>query len=397
MELTYRELAQLLQRAADGDQEAFADFYRETVQAQRYQALTYLQDEDLAAEAVQEVYATLLLKLPELKNPRGAVAFLNKTTYFVCQNIRREQQRRSHRQSELREGLMDVSPAGRVEEAYQKKEQTAALQQALQALPARQRAAVAMRYLRRMSSRETAEALKISEATLRRDLAAAKKALREKLKGQIPALVPLGLCLRRGMRPEIGAVSFKPLQVGRAVALAGVGTVFAATLLAGSQLLPHIADAGWLVEEGRTARIEARIEGAPKSVRLVGTEGEVPVALDGDKLLARVEKNGVYTLRVDWGIRREARGLAVTGIDEEGPTLAACEERGGLISVRLEDGGAGVNWERVRLCREDGEELSCRQLDRQAGEVLYALSPGRYQLEAWDLAGNRSQGPLEVR
>ena len=397
MELTYRELAELLQRAAGGDREAFAQFYRETVQAQHYQALTYLQDEDLAAEAVQEVYATLLLKLPELKNPRGAVAFLNKTTYFVCQNIRREQQRRSHRQSELGEGLMDVSSAGQVEETYQAKEENAALQRALRELPARQRAAVTMRYLQRMSSRETAEALGISEATLRRDLAAAKKALRERLKGQLPALVPLGLCLRRGTRLGTGGERSKPPQMGRAAALAGVGAAFAATLLAGGQRLPHIADAGWLVEGWQTAQIEARREGAPKSGRLVGAEGEVPVALDEGKLLARVERNGLYTLQVDWGFRREARELAVTGIDEEGPTLAACEERDGLILVRLDDSGAGVDWERVRLCREDGEEMPRRQLDRQAGEILYALPPGRYRLEAWDLAGNRSQGPLEVR
>ncbi|MCQ4950716.1 RNA polymerase sigma factor, partial [Bittarella massiliensis (ex Durand et al. 2017)] len=79
----HRQLEQLLLRAREGDEQAFAQLYRATYRAQWVQARALLGSDALAEEAVQESYLSLFRHMGELGNPRALVAYLNGSTYLA--------------------------------------------------------------------------------------------------------------------------------------------------------------------------------------------------------------------------------------------------------------------------------------------------------------------------
>ena len=62
----HRQLEQLLLRAREGDEQAFAQLYRATCRAQWVQARALLGSDALAEEAVQESYLSLFRHMGEL-------------------------------------------------------------------------------------------------------------------------------------------------------------------------------------------------------------------------------------------------------------------------------------------------------------------------------------------
>ena len=189
--LGHHQLEQLVLRARGGDERAFAQLYRATAAAQYYQALSILGDEQLAEDAVQECYLVLHRSLRQLEKPRAVVAFLNRTTYLVCQNIRRAQARaKPVAEADLEQAAQLPSP-----QDLQLRDTALTVSAAIAKLPQRQRQALALRYFSQYTVAQIAEMMQCSTSTVDRLLAAAKRALRQQL-GSTFALVPMGLLLR---------------------------------------------------------------------------------------------------------------------------------------------------------------------------------------------------------
>ena len=83
-ELDYQYLANVVKRAQAGDSDAFAELYAATYQKQYRFAYSYLKDEYLAQDAVQETYISVLKGLGKLKDPRLFVSWLNQISFRVC-------------------------------------------------------------------------------------------------------------------------------------------------------------------------------------------------------------------------------------------------------------------------------------------------------------------------
>ena len=75
--LDYNYVADLVVNAQTGDSDAFAELYAATYQRQYHFAYTYLKDEYLAQDALQETYIIALKNLSKLKDPMLLIAWLN--------------------------------------------------------------------------------------------------------------------------------------------------------------------------------------------------------------------------------------------------------------------------------------------------------------------------------
>ena len=79
--------------AQAGDSDAFAELYAATYQRQYHFAYTYLKDEYLAQDALQETYIVALKNLSKLKDPMLLIAWLNQINFRVCFRLQKKRKR----------------------------------------------------------------------------------------------------------------------------------------------------------------------------------------------------------------------------------------------------------------------------------------------------------------
>ena len=153
-----------MDRASSGDDGAFGELAL-AVQDElfRFALALGLGCED-AAEAAQEALMRAYAGRARWKGGSDAMAWL----CGITMNVAREQQRKERRRKESwLNPRRDEVTAARSEEQGLDADQVRRLAEALNELPARQREAVACRYLRRMSVRQTAEAMGCAEGTVK--------------------------------------------------------------------------------------------------------------------------------------------------------------------------------------------------------------------------------------
>ena len=122
-----------------------------------------------AEDAVQETYLKFLTADPELRDENHARAWLLHVLANLCKSTLRRRKRRPT------EELLDCYPAPDPE--------TRDLVEAIQELPANQRASVHLFYYEGYSTEEIASILGQRPGTIRSHLSRAREALRQKLKG----------------------------------------------------------------------------------------------------------------------------------------------------------------------------------------------------------------------
>ncbi|MBD5396484.1 MAG: RNA polymerase sigma factor [Lachnospiraceae bacterium] len=91
--LDYNYMAELVVNAQSGNSDAFAELYAATYQKQYRFAYSYLKDEYLAQDALQETYIIALKELSKLKDPMLLVAWLNQINFRVCFQLHKRQKR----------------------------------------------------------------------------------------------------------------------------------------------------------------------------------------------------------------------------------------------------------------------------------------------------------------
>lgn len=91
--LDYNYIAELVVSAQNGDSDAFAELYAATYQKQFHFAYSYLKDEYLAQDALQETYIIALKELSRLHDPMLLVAWLNQINFRVCYQLYKKQKR----------------------------------------------------------------------------------------------------------------------------------------------------------------------------------------------------------------------------------------------------------------------------------------------------------------
>lgn len=89
--LDYNYIASLVINAQNNDSNAFAELYAATYQKQYHFAYSYLKDEYLAQDALQETYIIAFKELSKLHDPMLLVAWLNQINFRVCYQLYKKQ------------------------------------------------------------------------------------------------------------------------------------------------------------------------------------------------------------------------------------------------------------------------------------------------------------------
>lgn len=124
-----------------------------------------------AQDAAQEVFLKLYRSLQRLENIREVRPWLYRVTLNVCHDLSR--QNRRWPSGELT-GLEQWSGQPDPEAAWRETERRQVLERALTKLPEKERAAVILRDIEGLSTREVAEVLGSSEVTVRSQICSAR-------------------------------------------------------------------------------------------------------------------------------------------------------------------------------------------------------------------------------
>ena len=164
-----------MDRAASGDDEAFGPL-ASSVQDDLYRfALAHGLNRSDSAEAVQETLLRAYRMRRRWRQGGGVRAWLCGIEMNVVRELRRRHRRREFSGADL-DVLGDGQAAG--DGPIASRDEIDRLAAALAALPARQREAVACRFLRQMSVKDTAKAMGCAEGTVKAAVFAALENLR---------------------------------------------------------------------------------------------------------------------------------------------------------------------------------------------------------------------------
>jgi RNA polymerase sigma-70 factor, ECF subfamily len=168
--------AGLLERAKTGDLDAFNDLMRLHEKQVLGTALRLLGNLEDAQDAAQETFLRLYKNLNRLPDIQEIKNWLHRVTVNLCNDMHRQRRRRGW------EPLSGPEPASRQmdpELAWTHQERGHLLEMALKTLPEKERAAVVLRDMQGLSTREVAEILGTSEVTVRSQICVARGKLKK--------------------------------------------------------------------------------------------------------------------------------------------------------------------------------------------------------------------------
>ena len=160
---------QLIEQANRGNSDAFAELYYRHRAWVYSLARRFTGNDDLAADAVQEVFTYLLSKFHGFRLTAKLTTYLYPVTKHIALTIRK-----SHRAASVEDKGVDIEAKPIADEEKER----ANLTGAMAALPEEQREVVVMRFVDGMSVEETAHALHIAEGTVKSRLSRALETLR---------------------------------------------------------------------------------------------------------------------------------------------------------------------------------------------------------------------------
>lgn len=192
--LNHDQIAALVVKAQQGNEDAFALLYAATSEKQLRFATAFLKDPMLAEDAVQEVYLSMYQALPHLENPKLFVAYLNRICYNTCVDYKEKQSKNPlDLDGESLLELSDKAPFASPSEQYEFTADSDALYTAIGTLPPQQRAAFLFRYYNDLKIKDIAKTMNVSESTVKRAIKSATKTLSETLsKGENSSAVESG-------------------------------------------------------------------------------------------------------------------------------------------------------------------------------------------------------------
>lgn len=171
---------QLMSAAAEGDMDAFEVLVRRHQQGVLTVALRLLGDEHRAQDAAQEAFLRVLESAPRYRPTASFRTYLYRILTRLCIDQYRRREPITH--SELDSVSDDAETAP---EALMRRERAEQVRQAIERLPARQRAALVLQHYEDMSYEEIGAVMKCSASSVDALLVRAKKKLRKWLSGTL--------------------------------------------------------------------------------------------------------------------------------------------------------------------------------------------------------------------
>lgn len=179
-ELDYSYIASLVLQAREGDCDAFAELYASTYQKQYMFACSYLKDEFLAQDALQETYTTALKHLASLNDPRLFVSWLNQINFRICYNMSVKQAKINAEMDRFNSGT-EYSHGRSAEAQVVTVDENEYILRQIMALPFSESQAIFLHYYKNLKISQIAYMMEISKSSVKRYLASGKKRLAQQL------------------------------------------------------------------------------------------------------------------------------------------------------------------------------------------------------------------------
>lgn len=177
------ELVNLVNKAKQGDNEAFSALYAEAFNNVYYTAKKILQNEDSAQEVTQEVFLFVYQNIGRLEQPEAFFKWVQQTAAYMCYNLRRKKTEVLYAPlagDEGDSGLPDVEDdiMARPEELLVTADVKQIILSIIDRLSDEQRAAVMMFYFQELPIKTIAEVMQTNENTIKSRLNYARKQIR---------------------------------------------------------------------------------------------------------------------------------------------------------------------------------------------------------------------------
>lgn len=199
--LDYNYIAELVINAQNNDSDAFAELYAATYQKQYHFAYSYLKDEHLAQDALQETYIIAFKELSKLHDPMLLIAWLNQINFRVCYQLYRKQKQYTsemidYRKSDAeREGIPTfkrtdftssqlVSTGNGPEDIAVQSDSREYIMNQILKLPFTEAQVIILKFYQNLKHDEIADLMDISRSSVKRYLNSGKKHLATVLQQQ---------------------------------------------------------------------------------------------------------------------------------------------------------------------------------------------------------------------
>lgn len=180
-ELDYNYIAGLVQEAVKGDSDAFAELYASTYQKQYMFACSYLKDEYLAQDALQETYVIALKHLASLNDPRLFVSWLSQINFRICYNMSIRQIKFNEEIDRFNSDSPNTRTTPSAESQIVHVDEKEYILQQVMALPFSESQAIFLHYYKNMRIDQIAYMMEISKSSVKRYLSSGKKRLAQLL------------------------------------------------------------------------------------------------------------------------------------------------------------------------------------------------------------------------
>ncbi|MBS7008332.1 RNA polymerase sigma factor [Anaerostipes sp.] len=183
-ENTYEKMCPYVERAKNGDKQAFEYLYHSTYESTRNFVSNFCKDQNDVEDILQEVYLEVYHSLPILKNSMAFFAWQRRITYHCCLKSVRKQKPDiiGDEKIEFVKSLMEDSV--QPQDVVLQNEKARILNECIRKLPEKQRAAMILNVIQQLKMREAAEILDCNVNAVKNLLYHGKK----NLKKQIEAL-----------------------------------------------------------------------------------------------------------------------------------------------------------------------------------------------------------------
>ena len=169
---------QLILDAKAGNDRAFQTLVEHHMRQIYNVAFSFVGDHDSAEDITQEVFVKAYSKLSSFRGEAGLGTWLYRIALNVSLNYLQQRRRKMARTIDLLNGTVHVASHDSHAEAV---EQRAHIERALHELPTLQRAAVILRHLDGLSTKQVSQILKCSEGTVKTHLFRGLRKMRSKL------------------------------------------------------------------------------------------------------------------------------------------------------------------------------------------------------------------------
>lgn len=427
----FKQYADLLERARNGDDEAFREIYRRTKGAQIYHLQGILGPGEDIQDALQEVYSLLYQNQNKINPPTVFVAYLNRLTYYVARNMERKEARRKQTFVSLdwlenMEGEKQTDALGNIERL----ERIQIVRDSINKLPSQERSVVFMRYYQKLSHKDVAMSLGVTVARSKRLLQLAHKHLRADLEergihswsvllgpafglsvgddgqssgsGEAGSSVSAECAAGNAGKAGPGFISGSfPAStagaVGGIVAVVGI----AATLVFGGLFdTPRVRSVKVAKSSfATTAQVDVTIESRLPVSRLVLTNDNgrkyYGARLSGNTYRAVVADNGTYTVTAKTnGGRSTMTSAQVDCIDRKNPVVREALYEDGAVKIYFAADESGIAYDNVYCTDASGAVTKPAYTKPSEDLAVFYLPEEDLTLHFEDKAGNTSELPL---